>query len=102
MLTPKADEGRPFLAMKDLKSQSPVEPDRAWHVVGAQCNRADTLDHGVSSPVSFPKITACHSNSLYPGKPRLCAARMERRLRSDLRLAGRPVRVMTRAYGTLV
>jgi hypothetical protein len=39
--------------MQGLKSQHPVESDRPWHLVGAQCDSADTLDHGLNSPVSL-------------------------------------------------
>ena len=34
------------LAMQDLKPQRSVEPESSWHLVGAQCDRADPLNHG--------------------------------------------------------
>src|ERR1700732_42711 len=40
--------------MQDLKPQRAVESDSSWHFVGAQCDRADPLDHGQNSPVLFP------------------------------------------------
>src|SRR6266850_6864028 len=40
--------------MQNLKPQRAVESDGSWHVVGAECNRADPLDHGQNSHVSFP------------------------------------------------
>src|SRR5882672_8664596 len=43
--------------MQDLKPQRAVESDRSWHFVGAQCDRADSLDHGRNSPVSFPRAS---------------------------------------------
>ncbi len=42
----KAGEYRLFAAMQDLKPQRAVESDSSWHFVGAQCDRADPLDHG--------------------------------------------------------
>src|SRR5258706_1786501 len=53
---PKTGEGRVFTAMQNLKSQCPIEPDRAWHLVVGQCNRADTLDHRLNSPVSSASL----------------------------------------------
>src|SRR6266481_4311368 len=44
--------------MQDLKPQRAVESDSSWHLVGAQCDRADTLDHRQNSPVSFPASPA--------------------------------------------
>src|SRR6266849_557031 len=44
--------------MQDLKPQRAVESDSSWHLVGAQCDRADTLDHRQNSPVSFPATPA--------------------------------------------
>src|SRR5260370_25714655 len=44
--------------MHDLKPQRAVESDSSWHLVGAQCDRADTLDHRQNSPVSFPATPA--------------------------------------------
>ena len=41
--------------MQDLKPQRAVESDSSWHFVGAQCDGADPLDHGQSSPVLFPR-----------------------------------------------
>src|SRR6266849_8764448 len=41
--------------MQDLKPQRAVKSDSSWHFVGAQCNGADPLDHGQSSPVLFPR-----------------------------------------------
>src|SRR6185369_13765528 len=41
--------------MQDLKPERAVESDGSWHFVGAECNRADPLDHGQNSPVSFPR-----------------------------------------------
>src|SRR2546430_9076336 len=40
--------------MQDLKPQRSVELDGSWHVVGAECDRADALDHEQNSPVSIP------------------------------------------------
>src|SRR6266851_8119229 len=51
----KAGERRPFAAMQDLKPQRAVKSDSSWHFVGAQCDGADPLDHGQSSPVLFPR-----------------------------------------------
>src|SRR5712675_2257514 len=51
----KAGERRIFAAMQDLKPQRAVESDGSRHFVGAECNRADSLDHGQNSPVSFPR-----------------------------------------------
>src|ERR1700692_1248628 len=51
----KAGEGRLFVAMQDLKPQPAVKSDSSWHFVGAQCDGADPLDHGQSSPVLFPR-----------------------------------------------
>ena len=39
---------------QDLKPQRAIESDSWWHFVGAQCDRADPLDHGQNSPVLFP------------------------------------------------
>src|SRR6266496_2632403 len=39
--------------MQDLKPERAVESDGSWHFVGAECNRADPLDHG-SPPFHFP------------------------------------------------
>src|ERR1700686_976285 len=44
--------------MQDLKTQHAVESDGSWHFVGAECDRADPLDHGQNSPVSFPRAVA--------------------------------------------
>src|SRR6478672_4581481 len=44
--------------MQDLKPQRAVESDGSWHFVGAECNRADPLNHGQNSPVSFPRAVA--------------------------------------------
>src|SRR6267378_6611436 len=41
--------------MQDLKPQRAVKSDSSWHLVGAQCDGADPLDHGQSSPVLFPR-----------------------------------------------
>src|SRR5260370_20721225 len=41
--------------MQDLKPQRAVKSDSSWHFVGAQCDGADPLDHGQSSPVLFPR-----------------------------------------------
>src|ERR1700737_987888 len=41
--------------MQDLKPQRAVESDSSLHFVGAQCDRADSLNHGQNSPVSFPR-----------------------------------------------
>src|SRR6266850_3678029 len=41
--------------MQDLKPQRAVESDSSWHFVGAQCDRADPLNHGLNSPVLFPR-----------------------------------------------
>src|SRR6266436_5366062 len=41
--------------MQNLKPQRAVESDSSWHFVGAQCDRADPLDHGQNSPVLFPR-----------------------------------------------
>src|SRR5216683_411222 len=35
--------------MQDLKPQRAIESDSSWHFVGAQCDRADPVDHGQSS-----------------------------------------------------
>jgi hypothetical protein len=43
--------------MQDLKPQCAVESDSSQHFVGAQCDRADPLDHGQNSPVLFPCLT---------------------------------------------
>src|SRR5258708_2418156 len=51
----KAGEGRLFVAMQDLKPQPAVKSDSSWHFVGAQCDGADPLDHGQTSPVLFPR-----------------------------------------------
>src|SRR5450759_1849567 len=40
--------------MQNLKPQRAIESDSSWHFVGAQCDRADPLDHGQNSPVLFP------------------------------------------------
>src|SRR5258708_35640792 len=32
--------------MQDLKPQRAIESDSSWHFVGAQCDRADPVDHG--------------------------------------------------------
>src|SRR5260370_4649487 len=40
--------------MQDLKPQRSVESDSSWHFMGAQCDRADPLDHGQNSPFYFP------------------------------------------------
>src|SRR5882672_581205 len=41
--------------MQDLQPQRAVKSDSSWHFVGAQCDGADPLDHGQSSPVLFPR-----------------------------------------------
>src|SRR5882757_8373190 len=45
----KAGECRFFAAMQDLKPQRAIESDSSWHFVGAQCDRADPVDHGQPS-----------------------------------------------------
>src|SRR5260370_16347386 len=60
---PNTGGGRVFTAMQNLKSQCPIEPDRAWHLVGGQCNRADTLDHRLNSPVSSARRRDPASNA---------------------------------------
>jgi hypothetical protein len=40
--------------MQDLKPQRAVESDGSRHFVGAQCDRADPLDHGANPPVYLP------------------------------------------------
>ena len=44
--------------MQNLKPQRAVESDGSWHFVGAECDRANPLDHGQNSPVSFPRAVA--------------------------------------------
>jgi hypothetical protein len=37
--------------MQDLKPERTIESDGSWHFVGAQCDRADPLDHGQNCSV---------------------------------------------------
>src|SRR3982075_3633759 len=59
--------------MQDLKSQRTVESDSSWHFVGAQCDRADPLDHGQNSPV-FISLRGCSRHfSTGQNKAECCA-----------------------------
>src|ERR1700704_1459948 len=59
--------------MQDLKSQRTVESDSSWHFVGAQCDRADPLDHGQNSPV-FISLRDCSRHfSTGQNKAECCA-----------------------------
>jgi hypothetical protein len=42
----QAGERGCFTAIQDLKPERLVEPDRSGHVVGGECNGAQSLDHG--------------------------------------------------------
>jgi hypothetical protein len=44
--------------MQDLEPQRAVESDGSWHFVGAECDRANPLEHGQNSPVSVPRAVA--------------------------------------------
>src|SRR5258708_23233675 len=70
----KAGEGRLFVAIQDLKPQRAVESDSSWHFVGAQCDRADPLDHGQSSPVLFPRAVSTGQSKAECATYRLTAA----------------------------
>src|SRR5229473_5209049 len=74
--------------MQDLKPQRAVESDSSWHFVGAQCDRADSLDHGQNSPVSFPRAVCSRHFSTGQNKAE-CAT---------YRLCGQVVRRMS-GYG---
>src|ERR1700682_2430289 len=47
--------GRFQLLLDGNREQRAVESDSSWHFAGAQCDRADPLDHGQNSPVLFPR-----------------------------------------------
>src|SRR5216684_690734 len=46
--------------MQDLKPQRAIEADSSWHLVGAQCDRADPVDHGQPSSCRITFVLATY------------------------------------------
>ena len=58
-----------FAAMQDLKPQRAIESDSSWHFVGAQCDRADPVDHGQPFPVFLAQKAGCRPRSSPSSRP---------------------------------
>jgi len=79
--------------MQGLKSQRPVEPDRAWHLVGGQCDSADSLDHGLNLLFHF----SAPPTSTLPVRPFNDNGRTWRQINLDL--GGSGLRISTLPQG---